>query len=44
MGASISANHGSHYFINSKGRDNPPTHNSNSIASHRSNRNTDASE
>jgi len=30
MGASISANHGSHYFINSKGRDNPPTHNSNS--------------
>ena len=30
MGASTSANHGSHYFINSKGRDNPPTHNSNS--------------
>ena len=30
MGASISASHGSHYFINSKGRDNPPTHNSNS--------------
>ena len=30
MGASISANHGSHCFINSKGRDNPPTHNSNS--------------
>jgi len=30
MGASISANHGSHYVINSKGRDNPPTHNSNS--------------
>ena len=29
-GASISAHHGSHYFINSKGRDNPPTHNSNS--------------
>jgi len=30
MGSSVSASHGSHYFINSKGRDNPPTHNSNS--------------
>ena len=30
MGASISANHGSHCFINSKKGDNPPTHNSNS--------------
>jgi len=30
MGASISANHGSHCFINSKRGDNPPTHNSNS--------------
>jgi len=29
MGASISANHGSHCFINSKRGDNPPTHNSN---------------
>ena len=29
-GASISANHGCHYFINSKERDNPPTHNKNS--------------
>ena len=28
MGASVSASHGSYYFINSKGRDNPPTHNS----------------
>jgi len=28
-GASISANHGSHCFINSKRGDNPPTHNSN---------------
>ena len=30
QGASISASHGSHYFINSKGRDNTPTHNNNS--------------
>ena len=30
MWASISASHGSHSFINSKGRDNPPTHNNNS--------------
>jgi len=29
-GVSISANHGSHCFINSKREDNPPTHNSNS--------------
>ena len=34
MGASISASHGSHYCINSKGRDNPPTHNSNSQLHH----------
>jgi len=29
MGASISANHGSHCFINSKRGDSHPTHNSN---------------
>jgi len=34
MGASISANHGSHCFINSKTGDSHPTHNSNPTRTH----------